>query len=291
MTEVSSVAAKAHNSQRRETLSRARAVLVLAGALAFGSAFGRKWQVVEDVFQRQFNRTSIQLVPAEDEPAMLHFLTPLSHPELWKQHARDSIKQKEHLLKQQQQHFSYAADLISDGTRSSREISKSRDELDTLTPSISGSCDRQNIISTSSDIRNNSSISSSSSSSSNSSSNNDSNHNSSLHSMSWRRQVNRELMSPQQSAVAEAVAHSWKGYREFSFGLDELHPLSKRGGDWFTGAGLGLTLVDSLDLLWLVGDDQAFQEAKEWVASEMVLDGTCDYSSSVKRQEKPVGLV
>jgi len=214
--------------------------------------------VVEDVFQRQ-NRTSIQLVPAEDEPAMLHFLTPLSHPELWKQHARDSIIQKEHLLKQQQ-HFRNAADLISDGTQSSRETLKSRDAIDTRNPSSSGGSDRKNIISTSSDIRNN-----------NSSNNNNNSH---LHSMNWRRQVNRELMSSQQSAVAEAVAHSWKGYRKFSFGLDELHPLSKQGGDWFTGAGMGLTLVDSLDLLWLVGDDQAFQEAKEWVATEMVLDGT-----------------
>ena len=35
---------------------------------------------------------------------------------------------------------------------------------------------------------------------------------------------------------------------------------------WF---GLGLTLVDSLDLLWLMGEKAEFQGALEWVAKEL----------------------
>jgi endoplasmic reticulum Man9GlcNAc2 1,2-alpha-mannosidase len=35
---------------------------------------------------------------------------------------------------------------------------------------------------------------------------------------------------------------------------------------WF---GLGLTLVDSLDLLWLLGETEEFKGAAEWVAKEL----------------------
>ena len=39
-------------------------------------------------------------------------------------------------------------------------------------------------------------------------------------------------------------------------------PISKHGQNWF---GLGLTLIDSLDLLWLIGEKEEFNGAKDWV--------------------------
>lgn len=53
-----------------------------------------------------------------------------------------------------------------------------------------------------------------------------------------------------QKAVVEAFQHAWKGYKEFAWGQDELKPISKSYGTWF---GLGLTLVDALDTMWIIG--------------------------------------
>lgn len=51
-------------------------------------------------------------------------------------------------------------------------------------------------------------------------------------------------------AVREAFTHAWKGYKNFSWGHDELKPISKSYGEWF---GLGLTLIDALDTMWILG--------------------------------------
>lgn len=50
-------------------------------------------------------------------------------------------------------------------------------------------------------------------------------------------------------AVKEAFRHAWKGYKQFAWGHDELKPLAKSYGEWF---GLGLTLIDSLDTMWIL---------------------------------------
>lgn len=51
-------------------------------------------------------------------------------------------------------------------------------------------------------------------------------------------------------AVIEAFRHAWKGYKDFAWGHDELKPLSKSYSEWF---GLGLTLIDALDTMWILG--------------------------------------
>lgn len=51
-------------------------------------------------------------------------------------------------------------------------------------------------------------------------------------------------------AVRDAFRHAWKGYKEYAWGHDELKPISKSFGEWF---GLGLTLIDSLDTMWIMG--------------------------------------
>ena len=68
-----------------------------------------------------------------------------------------------------------------------------------------------------------------------------------------------------QRAVVEAFKHAWGAYREHAWGMDELKPVSKSGHDWL---GMGLTLVDSLDTMWLMGLREEFDEAREWVANK-----------------------
>lgn len=50
--------------------------------------------------------------------------------------------------------------------------------------------------------------------------------------------------------MQEAFRHAWKGYKDFAWGHDELRPLSKSYSEWF---GLGLTLIDALDTMWILG--------------------------------------
>lgn len=70
----------------------------------------------------------------------------------------------------------------------------------------------------------------------------------------------------QQKAVVTAFKHAWKGYKLHCWGKDELKPISGGCSTWFN---LGLTLVDSLDTMWLMGLTKEFSEARDWVAREM----------------------
>ncbi|XP_059214119.1 endoplasmic reticulum mannosyl-oligosaccharide 1,2-alpha-mannosidase [Centropristis striata] len=74
-------------------------------------------------------------------------------------------------------------------------------------------------------------------------------------------------------AVREAFRHAWKGYKAFAWGHDELKPISKSFGEWF---GLGLTLIDSLDTMWILGLKEEFAEAKDWVEKELSFDKNVD---------------
>lgn len=72
-----------------------------------------------------------------------------------------------------------------------------------------------------------------------------------------------------QEKVVEAFKHAWKGYKAHSWGQDELKPLSKTSSSWFN---LGLTIIDSLDTIYLMNLKDIFAEAREWVANSLSLD-------------------
>uniref|UniRef100_A0AAQ5YIL1 alpha-1,2-Mannosidase n=1 Tax=Amphiprion ocellaris TaxID=80972 RepID=A0AAQ5YIL1_AMPOC len=74
-------------------------------------------------------------------------------------------------------------------------------------------------------------------------------------------------------AVQEAFRHAWKGYKEFAWGHDELRPISKSYSEWF---GLGLTLIDALDTMWILDLKEEFEEAKSWVATELTFNKNVD---------------
>ncbi|KAG5239449.1 hypothetical protein OIU76_012864 [Salix suchowensis] len=77
--------------------------------------------------------------------------------------------------------------------------------------------------------------------------------------------------------VKEAMIHAWNSYEKYAWGHDELQPQSKKGIDSF--GGLGATLIDALDTLYIMGLDEQFQRAREWVANS--LDFNKDYDASV----------
>ncbi|KAF9662952.1 hypothetical protein SADUNF_Sadunf18G0107700 [Salix dunnii] len=77
--------------------------------------------------------------------------------------------------------------------------------------------------------------------------------------------------------VKEAMLHAWTSYEKYAWGHDELQPQTKDGVNSF--GGLGATLVDSLDTLFIMGLHEQFERAKEWVANS--LDFNKDYEASV----------
>ncbi|XP_006652783.1 mannosyl-oligosaccharide 1,2-alpha-mannosidase MNS1-like [Oryza brachyantha] len=77
--------------------------------------------------------------------------------------------------------------------------------------------------------------------------------------------------------VKEAMAHAWNSYVKYAWGMDELQPQSRNGINSF--GGLGATLVDSLDTLYIMGLKDEFQRARDWVAESLSFDK--DYDASV----------
>lgn len=69
-----------------------------------------------------------------------------------------------------------------------------------------------------------------------------------------------------QKAVVDAFKHAWKGYKKFAWGHDNLKPISGGYSEWFS---LGLTLVDALDTMYVMGLEDEFKEARDWVETQL----------------------
>lgn len=66
--------------------------------------------------------------------------------------------------------------------------------------------------------------------------------------------------------VRGALRHLWQGYRAKAWGADEIRPVSGiRAGGW---GEVGMTILDTLDTLWITGLREEFGQGEQWV-SEM----------------------
>ncbi|KAJ8095049.1 mannosyl-oligosaccharide alpha-1,2-mannosidase [Marasmius tenuissimus] len=77
-----------------------------------------------------------------------------------------------------------------------------------------------------------------------------------------------------QEAVVNAFKHAWKAYESHAFGSDEYHSVSHRGSNFSSDGGVGYTIVDALDTMYLMGTPlrPEYERAKEWVAKELSFD-------------------
>ena len=53
-----------------------------------------------------------------------------------------------------------------------------------------------------------------------------------------------------QKAVVDEFLHAWNNYKKYAWGRDELKPVSN---GWTDHMGVGLSIVDSLDTLYIMG--------------------------------------
>jgi len=77
-----------------------------------------------------------------------------------------------------------------------------------------------------------------------------------------------EKWRPLAEEVRQAFLTTWRTYRKYAWGRDELMPLSKTGKNTF--GGIGMTILDSLTTLWMMGLTVEFEQAAAFV--EGVLD-------------------
>mmetsp|Transcript_70469 Transcript_70469/g.229119 ORF Transcript_70469/g.229119 Transcript_70469/m.229119 type:complete len:838 (+) Transcript_70469:224-2737(+) len=70
--------------------------------------------------------------------------------------------------------------------------------------------------------------------------------------------------------VRDAALHAWTGYRKYAWGRDELQPVTHRGKDTF--GGIGMTVVDSMTTLWLMGLGDEFEQAAKFVQDDLDFD-------------------
>jgi endoplasmic reticulum Man9GlcNAc2 1,2-alpha-mannosidase len=78
--------------------------------------------------------------------------------------------------------------------------------------------------------------------------------------------ANAVTPAQKRDAVKEEFKWAWEGYKTYAWGLDELHPLSKRGDGGFS---MGLTIVDSLDTMLLMDLRDEYIECRNWIQSSL----------------------
>ncbi|CAK8675021.1 unnamed protein product [Clavelina lepadiformis] len=85
--------------------------------------------------------------------------------------------------------------------------------------------------------------------------------------------LHSELYNERQRYVVDMFQHAWKGYKNTAWGHDHSHPISHRYDDWF---GVGLTLLDALDTMYIMGLKTEYTEAREWIATKLSFDVNVD---------------
>jgi mannosyl-oligosaccharide alpha-1,2-mannosidase len=83
------------------------------------------------------------------------------------------------------------------------------------------------------------------------------------------------------------MMHAWKGYEEYAWGYDELDTIGLKGRDDFSG--LGATIVDSLDTLWIMGLKEEFARAADWVEHKLSFEPDAGTTSFFETNIRIVG--
>ncbi|KAH3745759.1 mannosyl-oligosaccharide 1,2-alpha-mannosidase [Pelomyxa schiedti] len=76
------------------------------------------------------------------------------------------------------------------------------------------------------------------------------------------------LIEEHRASVVKGMRDAWEAYSRFAWGQDDLLPVTHSGSSWLH---LGITIVDSLDTLWIMGMRDEFKKAREWVANNLDL--------------------
>lgn len=87
----------------------------------------------------------------------------------------------------------------------------------------------------------------------------------------WEKELKIPLvkLNHRQQEVIVAMKHSWDGYRRYAWGADHLKPITKSQQNWFH---VGLTILDSIDTLLIMGLEKEYKDALEWIEKDLSFD-------------------
>jgi len=77
-----------------------------------------------------------------------------------------------------------------------------------------------------------------------------------------------EDWSEQRRAVKEVFKTSWEGYEKYAWGMDEYHPLTRKGRNMVPD-GFGWIIVDSLDTAIMMNLTSEVSRAREWISTSL----------------------
>jgi len=102
----------------------------------------------------------------------------------------------------------------------------------------------------------------------------------------WTETFSAEALAESQTSadlaavrVKDAMKFCWAGYKKVAFGADDVRPLSGGQGNW---ARMGVSILESLDTLYLMGLKDEFSEADSFVREKLVIP---EWSDDVQTME------
>jgi Glycosyl hydrolase family 47 len=55
-------------------------------------------------------------------------------------------------------------------------------------------------------------------------------------------------------------------------GDDEYHPIARKGSNLTKAGGIGYTVVDSIDTILIMGLDEEYERARDWVVNKLTFE-------------------
>ena len=67
------------------------------------------------------------------------------------------------------------------------------------------------------------------------------------------------------------MKHAWDGYEKYAWSFQELRPITRQPhtSSLFGDSSTGVTIVDSLDTLFIMGLTDEFQRGRDWVEQNL----------------------
>ncbi|KAH3744556.1 mannosyl-oligosaccharide 1,2-alpha-mannosidase IB [Pelomyxa schiedti] len=71
-------------------------------------------------------------------------------------------------------------------------------------------------------------------------------------------------MDSRRDSIKQAMKHSWEGYVQYGWGMDNMKTISEEGYNWLY---MNLTVVDAIDTLWIMGLTDEYNDARAVIES------------------------
>ncbi|OCH89742.1 glycoside hydrolase [Obba rivulosa] len=95
----------------------------------------------------------------------------------------------------------------------------------------------------------------------------------------WKGDVDLTADVPKRDAAVEAMLHAWLAYERDAMGDDEYHPISRKGSNLTNAGGIGYTVVDSIDTLLIMGLDEEYRRARDWIENKLSFDQDAKFNT------------